>query len=380
MDFLADVYRFGLELAVSRKGGFEGIAFRRQRRTKAPIRFVVTTSMTLREVRPVSTKLPDGLRPDTVIEIRHSFALQARRTIEADYRVSEETLTINVPDVSRSTPILEIDRAGSRLEASVMELEGRFWSDLLFPFNEQRIRSRLERQQADEADLIVSTRAYVGTILTRFVRFHSRLRVFQLTATSARLPGASTPSPELGRSGENLPAFVRYMSRTKAWPEVMNVMRRVVPGLESIETDFTFDRRLTLRFKEEGLVRPWSSAQVSDGTLQALSLLCALHDPRSDVVVIEEPENSLHPWIIREFVGSARRATSKSIILTTHSPTVLDELEPQEIVVVSRVDGATQMRRLDELEPAMNSLLQSSQLSLFDLLDTGLIPPAVPLD
>src|SRR4051812_37737918 len=39
VDFLAEVYTHGLELAIARKGGFENIAFRRQRRTKAPIQF-----------------------------------------------------------------------------------------------------------------------------------------------------------------------------------------------------------------------------------------------------------------------------------------------------------------------------------------------------
>src|ERR687896_72822 len=37
LDFISDVYRHGLELAVGRKGGYENIAFRRMRRSKSPI-------------------------------------------------------------------------------------------------------------------------------------------------------------------------------------------------------------------------------------------------------------------------------------------------------------------------------------------------------
>jgi predicted ATPase len=42
IDFLGDVYRWGLEPAVARKGGYENICFRQARRSKAPIRFLVS--------------------------------------------------------------------------------------------------------------------------------------------------------------------------------------------------------------------------------------------------------------------------------------------------------------------------------------------------
>src|ERR1700687_1853947 len=39
LDFLGDVYRWGLEAAVSHKGGYENICYRHSRRTKAAIKF-----------------------------------------------------------------------------------------------------------------------------------------------------------------------------------------------------------------------------------------------------------------------------------------------------------------------------------------------------
>lgn len=383
-DFLGDVYRYGLEIAVSRKGGYEAIAFRRQRRTKAAVAFAVEAEFTIGELRPLighTRRLPVPLTPDSRLKVLHSFRLNARRALEGDYKVVEESVEITIPHVAPSRPIVSLHRGKSSFETSVMaNLTGQFWSDLLFPFNEEGVRSRFARAPIVDAELIVSARGYVGPLVSQFTRFLSATRLYQLSPLSVRQPGSSTPSPELGRFGDNLPAFVRYLSKTEAWPEVMSVMRRVVPGLESIDTGFSFDRRLTLRFKEEGLSRPWSSAEISDGTLQTLALLCALFDPRSPVVVLEEPENSVHPWIIREFVAACRQTTGKQVLLTSHSPTLVNELEPQEVVVVSRQRGATKVRPLPDLEPMSRSLWESGELKLFDLLDTGLVLDAVPVD
>ncbi len=55
LHFLGEVHRHGVELAVSRKGGYENIAFRRQRRTKRPIAFHVISTMSGDELATRST-------------------------------------------------------------------------------------------------------------------------------------------------------------------------------------------------------------------------------------------------------------------------------------------------------------------------------------
>jgi len=164
-----------------------------------------------------------------------------------------------------------------------------------------------------------------------------------------------------------------------AWDQVMSVMRRVVPNLDDIRPGFTSDRRLALRFYEEGLSRPWSSEEISDGTLRSLALLATLFDPRSRLTLVEEPENSLHPWVIRQFVEACRQVRDKQVILTTHSPTLLDCLEPHEVVVVSREDGYTRLRRLSDLAPETVGLWRDGTAKLSEMLDAGLVPQAAPM-
>ncbi|MDP1068932.1 AAA family ATPase, partial [Klebsiella pneumoniae] len=54
--------------------------------------------------------------------------------------------------------------------------------------------------------------------------------------------------------------------------------------------------RFAIEFYQEGLLRPLSAAELSDGTLRYLLLIAALLTPRPPtMMVLNEPETSLHP-------------------------------------------------------------------------------------
>jgi predicted ATPase len=157
----------------------------------------------------------------------------------------------------------------------------------------------------------------------------------------------------------------------------MDSMRNIIPGLSEVRTGFTHDRRLTLQFVEAGVGRPWTSEEVSDGTIQSLALFTVLHDPRAPLVFIEEPENSVHPWIVRAFVDACRN-TKKEVVVTTHSPALIDYLKPDEITLVWRDAGRTELRRLVDLDPQAQELWAKGEASPFEILDSGWIRQGVP--
>ena len=87
------------------------------------------------------------------------------------------------------------------------------------------------------------------------------------------------------------------------------------------------------------------------GALRYLCLLAVLlHPEPPKVVCIDEPELGLHPDII-PVVGKLLIEASKrsQIFVTTHSDILVDSLSdvPEAVVVCEKVDGATQLRRLD---------------------------------
>lgn len=109
--------------------------------------------------------------------------------------------------------------------------------------------------------------------------------------------------------------------------------------------------------------------QLSDGTLRALAIFAALTQPGSRLpafISIDEPELGLHPAAIAVLVDLIRSVSDRcQVLLATQSPALLDHFTPDEVVVAERVDGATELRRLDPV--ALAGWLEDYCLSeLFD--------------
>ena len=86
--------------------------------------------------------------------------------------------------------------------------------------------------------------------------------------------------------------------------------------------------RFDLALRQPGMLRPLASAELSDGTLRYLLLVAALLTPRPPaLMVVNEPETSLHPDLLPPLARLVERAASETqVIVVSHSPTLLDAL------------------------------------------------------
>jgi predicted ATPase len=82
-----------------------------------------------------------------------------------------------------------------------------------------------------------------------------------------------------------------------------------------------------------------TARECSEGLLYflAYSALPYLGLP-SKVLLVEEPENGLHPARIAEVIGVLRRISEAGtqVIMSTHSPLVINELKPEEVTIITR--------------------------------------------
>ncbi len=77
-------------------------------------------------------------------------------------------------------------------------------------------------------------------------------------------------------------------------------------------------------------------SQLSDGSRRAIRIVTALLFDKRSLMLMEQPEDSIHPGLLRKLIDVLRSYSSNSqIVFTTHSPDVLDVLEPNEVLLVS---------------------------------------------
>lgn len=165
----------------------------------------------------------------------------------------------------------------------------------------------------------------------------------------------------LSENGANLASVIADLKSNghEAYKALLEEVRSVYPWLDEIEVRHLAEDHCGLRFLERpkpDAVRrlAYQPSQVSDGFLRILALTALKHQRgRVPVLGYEEPENGLHPQALRESVRRLRdiAASGTQVIVTTHSPYLLDYLMEEEdgtitpeLKVVARSDdGVTRI-------------------------------------
>ena len=159
--------------------------------------------------------------------------------------------------------------------------------------------------------------------------------------------------PMLNRDGSNLGEYLWSFreSNLEAFNDLLNALRFVLPYARDVQMSITqeIERLVYLEMTEENFKIPgWL---LSTGTLRILALLaCLRHPDPPPLLVVEEIENGLDPRTINllvEELRAAMNAKQTQILITTHSPHMLDLLDLSHIVVVEREDGGPVFRRPD---------------------------------
>ena len=81
---------------------------------------------------------------------------------------------------------------------------------------------------------------------------------------------------------------------------------------------------------------------MSEGLLYWLAFAALPHLAPTAIILVEEPENGLHPTRIRDVMKVLREISETTqVVLSTHSPLVINELESNEVSVVTRGKDGT---------------------------------------
>lgn len=108
--------------------------------------------------------------------------------------------------------------------------------------------------------------------------------------------------------------------------------------------------------------------ELSLGTRRVLRMLVSLLVDGSDTLLLEHPEEGIHPGLLRKLLGLLRAHTNPAqLLFSSHSPTALNTLRPEEIRLVEIQGGATSVRALsaNEVERAVAFMSDEGTLAEF---------------
>ena len=162
-------------------------------------------------------------------------------------------------------------------------------------------------------------------------RFYDQLRTDR--DAPARSQRIGTRTPVLAGDGADLAAAILTIQDVGDDEAFYRTIADAFPG-SSVSVDAK-DAMFSLNMQQHGLLRPLSTAELSDGTLRFLLLTAALLTPRPpSLMVLNEPETSLHPDLIPPLARLITEASTRSqIIVVSHSAALTNAFDGDDVLV-----------------------------------------------
>lgn len=197
------------------------------------------------------------------------------------------------------------------------------------------------------------------------------------------------------KDGRNLSSWLLTL-QTKHYEnfaKLTSAIRNILPDVKDIFANLTQSATVYLSSKENYLDGPINLLNMSDGELKLISLLSLIFAPPEltpPFIAVEEPENYLHPGILKDLVELLRdvRTTSEKqiedniknnlesmgelsqVLITTHSLVLIDNFNIEELIIVKKEQGGTTVIYPKDNDD-MKKLIEDKEIGLGSLYFSG---------
>jgi len=178
-------------------------------------------------------------------------------------------------------------------------------------------------------------------------RFYDHFRTD--AAAPARQAHPGTRTPVLADDGRDLASALQTI-REEGLDQLDRAVRDAFPGSRVLVEDR--DGRFTVALQQPGMLRPLGAEELSDGTLRFLLLAAALLTPRPPaLLVLNEPETSLHPDLLPPLAGLIAAAAERTqVVVVSHAAALIDALADARRIELEKDTGETVVRGQGRLE------------------------------
>ena len=347
--FLADCLKVGVEEAcdLNKRGGFDRI---RTKDVTDPVSFEIYFRETPGE-RPITYEVSFD-----VDENGHPFVLSERLRQRRLGQKSGWPFSFLMLDGGKGIA-WRGDAVGYEEKSKKYGQLQLLFEDLQKKESESNVTEWVELEDNRKLGIATLGALKQHTRISMFRKFMEGWYLSYFTPDAARSLPLSGAQKLLNIHGDNMGNVVQYMRRDcpKQFDEILRRIAERIPGITKIDTEETNDKRVLLQFYAEGFDKPFYAQQMSDGTLKIFAYLLLLSTPeRLPFLCVEEPENGLYHKLLATLVKEFRElATGKKdspqIFVTTHQPYLVDNLDPNEVWILTKgKDGYSTVRRASD--------------------------------
>jgi predicted ATPase len=162
-----------------------------------------------------------------------------------------------------------------------------------------------------------------------------------------RLPQAMRPAKLPGATGEDLVSCLYYLRETNRdrFELVENTISAAFPDFERLNFPPVAAGTISMTWTDKNFSEDIYIHELSEGTLRFLWLITLLQSQSlTTITLLDEPEVSLHPDLLRHLVYFMREASKHTqIIVATHSDRLIGFLDPREILICDIEEGSAKM-------------------------------------
>lgn len=348
--FVRDIANDGLRNAVSMQGGVEylrnikiGSSKDLELRAVSDEKYKITVASLARQVLV-------GVRAN---EVTYEFAISFSEN-GSTFEVGQDKLTLKCQFVELKTEADEVEEVGDLGcgDVTLSSIAGKLeydsslpqgisleMKDLFSPYLDAEMVARfVEQATLSPRALLAETPFFTLPFLPR----ESFLEEISIYDFDPKLPKQAIPITgkiELEEDGRNLAIALRsILEDEEKRRKFLNLLKDVLGFVDGLRVMPLADRSLLFSLQESYTRDAFLPASfLSDGTIHVVALIIALYFDDNPLVIIEEPERNIHPFLIARVVDMLKEASEKKqIIVTTHNPEVVKHAGVENILLVSR--------------------------------------------
>ena len=290
-------------------------------------------------------------KKEELFNIRYKYDVRIK--LMRDHRLNiYEDLLIEREIEESLIPIISVKHSGNNLKYVI--LDKNYIGD--FQISEQKLSLRMENDEN-----LWGLMPRISFVCHAVGRDLFRIKSINIDPYIAREACDIVEPNRMASNGRYLANALYAISRNKElFDEINSIMNDSLTsrGVLKPEVSNILLKRFFTLVSEDGIKIP--SNCLSDGTIKLIGLLVGIINQEHYTMIIEEPENYLHPRVDRLIIDFLRETFEDGVcILTSHSETILNLLDPRELIICTNKNGRTLCQRLENAQRVLESIVDS---------------------